>query len=441
MQNVVISFSRITILAFVLTFTFIDLIQLFEGKLGEAVASILSTIQAVMVVLFLVNTSIILYLVKEDSLIFVLMVLQLLLFMVINLIINRLAELTSRALFNNLMFFLSLSFVFLERLNFNTGIKQFVFTIVSVIIAFLLIVLLRNVRRIERNMFIFAAVGILLLVIVCLVGSVENGAKLSLAIAGIRVQPSEFVKILYLFFMSGCIVTYRDFRGFLFASIGAAIHVLVLVISRDLGTALIFLLTYLLLIFIAYKNYIVLGSELIVATFCGIIAYNKFPHIQSRFIAWTDPLSVVDDKGYQISQSLFAIGTGGWLGSGFTRGMPNKIPVVTNDFIFAAISEELGAIVSICIIICFMCFGIVIFNIAFNCHDSYYMLVVNGIAIIFSIQTILNIGGVIKFIPSTGVTLPYISAGGSSLVSMFISFFIAECANDMYNVGKVRKYD
>ncbi len=441
MISVVISFSRITILAFVLAFTILDLIQLFEFKFSDTVSSVLSTIQAVMVTLFLINASIILYLVKEDSKIIGLLVLQLILFLLISVLLNRLTETSSRALINNLIFFLSLSFVTLERLNINTGIKQFVFTIVSTVMAFLIVILIRNVWKIQRNMFVFAAIGIILLVIVYFVGSVEYGAKLSLSIGGIRFQPSEFVKILYLFFISGCIVTYKDFRGFLFASVGAAIHVIILVLSRDLGTALIFLMTYLLLIFIAYKNYIVLGLELLVALVGGIYAYNRFPHIQSRFIAWTDPLSVVDDKGYQISQSLFAIGTGGWFGSGLTNGMPTKIPVVANDFIFAAISEELGALVSICVIICFMCFSVMIFNVAFNCNDSFYMLVVNGIGIIFSVQSILNIGGVIKFIPSTGVTLPFVSAGGSSLLSMFISFFIIECSNDMYFVGKGRRYD
>ena len=217
---------------------------------------------------------------------------------------------------------------------------------------------------------------------------------------------------------------------------------IILVLSKDLGTALIFLVAYVLLIFIAYKNYIVLGLEISVAAIGGILAYNLFPHIQSRFIAWSDPLSVVDDKGYQISQSLFAIGTGGWIGSGFTAGQPTKIPVVTKDFIFAAMAEELGTIAAICIIICLMCTCLQLFNVAFNCEESFYMLVVNGIAIIFSIQTILNIGGVIKFIPSTGVTLPFISYGGSSLLSMFICFYIAECSNDLFYIdNKGRRYD
>ncbi|WP_051524821.1 FtsW/RodA/SpoVE family cell cycle protein [Pseudobutyrivibrio sp. MD2005] len=440
MISVLISFSRITILSFILVFTLIDLIQIFEFKLGEVVSGILTTIQAVMVVLFLINTSVILYLVKEEPTILLLLVLQLLLFAAIGLTINRLTIPPSKALINNVLLFLSMSFIFLERLGMTSAVRQFIFACGSIVVAALAVYILRNIRHIERLMFVFAGIGVLLLLLVCFMGRVEYGAKLSLTFGSISIQPSEFVKLTFLLFISGCIVTYRDFRGFMFASIGAAIHVIVLVLSKDLGTASIFLVTYLLLIFIAYKNYIVLGMELLVASVGAVYAYNKFPHIQSRFIAWSDPLSVVDDKGYQISQSLFAIGTGGWLGSGFTKGSPLKIPVVTKDFIFAAISEELGCIAAICLIICLMCTCVFLFNIAFNCNDSFYMLVTNGIAIIFSIQTILNIGGVIKFIPSTGVTLPFISYGGSSLLSMLICLYIAECSDDLFYIEKDRRY-
>lgn len=434
MISVLISFSRITILAFILIFTVIDIFQLFEAKIDPLTVGMLSTIQMVMVVLFLINSSLILYLVKEDITIVLLLFGQLLLFTLVGLSLNKLTKPASKALINNVLMLLSFSFVFLERLNIDRALRQFVYTIIAVVIASIVVVLLRRIKYIENLMFVFAGIGIFLLLIVSFIGEVEYGAKLSLSIGTISIQPSEFIKLSYLFFISGCIITYRDVRGFLIGSVGAALHVLALVLAKDLGTALIFLVAYLFLIFIAYKNYIVLAIEILGTTIAGILAYNLFPHIQTRFIAWSDPLSVVDNQGYQISQSLFAIGTGGWVGSGLTKGMPTKIPVVTKDFIFAAISEELGAVVGICLIFILMCTAIILFNVAFACNDSFYMLVVNGIAIIFSIQTILNIGGVIKFIPSTGVTLPFISYGGSSLLSMFISFYIAECSDDLFYI-------
>ncbi|MCR5581883.1 MAG: FtsW/RodA/SpoVE family cell cycle protein [Pseudobutyrivibrio sp.] len=439
MVSVLISFSRITILSFVLVFTLLDLVLLFEAKLGEGVVQVLSTIQIMMVVLFLLNGSVVLYFATENMQIIFLMVLQFILFIAINVSVSKLSYTYSRTLNNNILMLLSFSFIFLERLSINTAVKQLLFAIISVSIACAVVLVLRETKHIQRQMFIFAAIGIVLLLAVSLAGQVEYGAKLSFTIGQFRVQPSEFVKLLYLFFVSGCIVVYKDIRGFIFASVGAAIHVLILVYSRDLGTGLIFLATYLLLIFIAYKNYIVLVLELVIATLGGIFAFNYFPHIQSRFVAWLDPLSDVENRGYQISQSLFAIGTGGWFGSGLTNGMPTKIPVVTNDFIFAAISEELGALVGVCLILILMCTSVAIFNLAFTCSNSFYMLVTSGIAIIFSIQTILNIGGVIKFIPSTGVTLPFVSSGGSSLLSMFICIYIAQCSDDLIYINKGRR--
>ncbi|WP_167511383.1 FtsW/RodA/SpoVE family cell cycle protein [Pseudobutyrivibrio xylanivorans] len=334
---------------------------------------------------------------------------------------------------------LSFSYVMLERLKMARAIRQFVFTIIALAVGCLVIYILRRITSINKYMLIFAIVGILSLLAVSLVGTTEYGAKLSLSFGAVSIQPSEFVKLSYLFFISGCIVTWKDFRGFLIAGIGAALHILVLVYSKDLGTALIFLVTYVFLIFIAYKNYVVLIMELGIATIGGILAYSMFPHIRTRFLAWSDPLSVIDNQGYQISQSLFAIGTGSWLGSGLNNGLPNKIPVVVKDFIFAAISEEMGAVVAICLILIYMCTVIMIFNISFNSTYSFYMLVNSGFAIIFAIQTILNIGGVIKFIPSTGVTLPFISYGGSSLLSMFIGSLIAECSEELWQLPVIRR--
>ena len=442
MVSVITSFSRITILAYIIIFTIIDLIQLFEPKLNETVGNILATIQSVMIFLFLCNSAAVIYFAKEDARIIMLTAFQLIFLIFVAIIINNITVPVSRGLINNVLLLLCFSFVFTERLNYDKSFRQLINALVSLIFAVIVIYFLRKIPDISRYLFVFAAIGIAALLLVSFLGNVEYGAKLSFNILGARIQPSEIVKISYLFFIAGCIVTFRDFRGYLFSTIGAAIHVLVLVYSRDLGTALVFLVAYVFLTFIAYKNYYLISLELGGAILAGIIAFKAFPHIQTRFIAWSDPLSVVDDQGYQISQSLFAIGTGGWLGSGLGNGMPAKIPVVITDFIFAAISEEMGALIAICLIIIYMAATVMIFNIAFQCSNSFYMLVVSGIGIIFAIQTILNIGGVIKFIPSTGVTLPFISYGGSSLLSMFIGFFIAECSEELWHPAKgLKRYD
>ena len=158
----------------------------------------------------------------------------------------------------------------------------------------------------------------------------------------------------------------------------------------------------------------------------SVIAYYLFAHVRDRVIAWQDPLSVIDDQGYQICQSLFAIGSGGWFGVGLGQGMPDKIPVVTTDFVFSAIAEEMGVVFAICLIfVCISCF-LMFFNISMQIKDTFYKLIALGIGTLYGTQVFLALGGVTKFIPSTGVTLPLVSYGGSSLLSTIILFAIIQ---------------
>ena len=147
-----------------------------------------------------------------------------------------------------------------------------------------------------------------------------------------------------------------------------------------------------------------------------------FAHVRTRVYAFIDPWRDMAGKGYQITQSLFAIGTGGFLGLGLFQGLPNKIPIVENDFIFSALSEEMGGIVAICLIlICLSCF-MQMMMMGRDMESSFYKLVSLGLSVIYIIQVLLTIGGAIKFVPSTGVTLPFMSYGGSSMISSFIVF-------------------
>lgn len=143
-------------------------------------------------------------------------------------------------------------------------------------------------------------------------------------------------------------------------------------------------------------------------------------------MAWLHPLKYVEDQGYQVSQSLFAIAGGSWFGSGLLQGMPEKIPVVAKDFVFAAISEELGALFAICLLfLCISCF-IMMMNVAMKVRRPFFKLTAVGLGTAYGFQLLLSVGGVIRFIPSTGVTFPLISYGGSSLISSMILFSIIE---------------
>ena len=180
------------------------------------------------------------------------------------------------------------------------------------------------------------------------------------------------------------------------------------------------------MLYVATSKPIYLFSGLAAGSVAAIIAYRLFYHVRVRVIAWQNPFGYIDKEGYQITQSLFAIGTGGWFGMGLNRGLPTDIPVVDSDFIFSAISEELGGLFAICLILLFTSCFVMFINIALHQEEMFYRQIALGFSVMFGFQVILSIGGVIKFIPSTGVTLPLISSGGSSVLSTIIMFMIMQ---------------
>ena len=273
---------------------------------------------------------------------------------------------------------------------------------------------------------LYAGVGIIALATVAVAGTTSYGAKLSLSFAGISIQPSEFIKIIFVFFIASMLYQTQTTAQLFKTSCVSAVFVLILVASKDLGGALLFFFTYLVMIYVASGKWYYFAGGLGLMGLASVVGYKLFSHVQVRVSAWMDPVSVIDGSGYQVSQSLFAIGTGGWFGLGLGQGLPKKIPVVEKDFIFSAISEEMGAIVAIClIIICMSCF-LLIFNISMQLKDAFYRLVALGLGTTYSLQVFLMIGGVTKFIPSTGVTLPLVSYGGSSLLATMILFGIIQ---------------
>ena len=210
------------------------------------------------------------------------------------------------------------------------------------------------------------------------------------------------------------------------ATVIAGLHVVILVLSRDLGSAVIFFAAYLVMIYVSTKKAAYLGLGLAGGSTGAVIAYFLFGHVRQRVSAWKNPMAVYQNEGYQIVQSLFAIGTGGWFGMGLCQGSPASIPVVKNDFIFSAICEELGGIFAICLILVCMSFFLMIVNIAIRIKNPFYKLIALGLGTEYAFQVILTIGGATKFIPMTGVTLPLVSYGGSSVMSTILMLAIIQ---------------
>ncbi len=332
----------------------------------------------------------------------------------------------SRILVNNMCMLLSVGFVILSRLSFDKAVRQFVIVAVSALLTWIIPFIMDRVWQLAQIPWVYGIAGLLLLILVWMVGNNSFGAQLSVSVAGIAFQPSEFVKISFVFFVATMFYRSVSFKQVVVTTAMAAAHVLVLVLSRDLGSALIFFLVYLTMLFVATTNWLYLIAGMLGGSGAAVLAYRLFSHVQVRVEAWRNPWADIDNRGYQITQSLFAIGTGGWFGLGLYQGMPYKIPVVEKDFAFAAISEEMGGIFALCVLlICLGCF-LQFMMIAGSMQALFYKLIAFGLGMEYFIQVFLTVGGVIKFIPSTGVTLPFVSYGGSSVLATFILFGVVQ---------------
>ncbi len=332
----------------------------------------------------------------------------------------------NKGLMNNMCMMLSIGFVMLTRLHYERSVKQLIIVSASSLIAFIIPIIICKFKKLPDLTYLYGISGIVFLGVVLVMGQLTYGANLSITIAGFTFQPSEFVKILFVFFLAAFLNKSTDFRHIVISAVFAGVHVIILVLSRDLGSALIFFVVYVIMVYVATGKpvYILIGMAGFV--FASIAGYFIFSHVRVRVEAFTDPWSVINGTGYQVAQSLFAIGTGGFMGLGLYKGLPKSIPVVDQDFMFSAICEELGGFFGICLILLFVSCFMYFIRSSLKQKGTFYKLLGLGFSVTYAVQIILTIGGAIKFIPSTGVTLPLVSYGGSSVLCTMIIFAILQ---------------
>ncbi len=332
----------------------------------------------------------------------------------------------NRLVINNMCFLLAIGFMMLTRLSYEKAIRQFVIAVISAVIALAVPELMLRVKGWRDYAWLYALSGLVALGLVLVYGAVSNGSKLSYSFFGIRFQPSEFIKIVFVFYVAAMLCRELTFFKIALSAVGAGTHVLILVFSRDLGSALIYFVAYVAMVYVASgkKRYLAAGFG--GGSIAAYVAWRLFTHVQVRVQAWKDPWSVIDKEGYQITQSLFAIGCGGLFGLGLCQGSPQSIPYVETDFIFSAIAEEMGVLFGLCLILIYVSCFIMFMQIASGMKDEFCRLTTVGLGVTYIFQIFLTIGGGIKFIPLTGVTLPFISYGGSSVLSTILMFSVIQ---------------
>lgn len=424
MVNIIVQLSKYVMILLIIMYTFLCF-SIFGYQDPDRKRYLLRRQNILMFLMHAIAFAV-MYLQTDDIKMLAFYLMQVVLFGATIILYTLLYPKVSRLVVNNMCMLLCIGFIMLTRLNYSYAIKQFMIAAAGIACSLVVPVIIRKFKFLAEWRKFYAVIGIFSLAAVVVWGGVSGGAKLGFSTKVANIQPSELVKIVFVFFVASSFKLSLEFKNIVITTALAAFHVLILVASKDLGAALIIFVVYLVMLYVATRQPLYIFAGLGAESLASVAAYYLFNHVRVRVIVWKDPLAVYANGGQQVAQSLFAIGTGSWFGLGLFEGVPNTIPVAVSDFIFAAIGEEMGLIYGLCmILICVSCY-IMFLNIAMQLHNGFYKLVALGLGTCYIFQVFLAIGGVTKFIPSTGVTIPLVSYGGSSLFSTVIMFAIIQ---------------
>lgn len=326
---------------------------------------------------------------------------------------------------------ITIGVLLLCRIKIEYGIRQIMWVAVGGVAFFAAYIIYYNIRFWDRMWFLYLALGTGLFAATLVFGTTINGSKNWISLGAFTFQPSEITKILFIMFLA-CYYSKAWDRPFLkltpkwITLLGTYLFIGFLVLQRDWGTILVMFSIYIFMIYVYEKGYGFLALNVGAASVVAVLGYQFLYHIQVRVSTWLDPWADISNKGYQITQSLFAIASGGYFGRGLGNGSPNYIPEVHSDFIFAAVCEEMGVFGGAAIIILFFLIAYRCFKISITAQNPFDKAVCLGLTLMFAVQTFIIVGGVIKMIPLTGITLPFVSYGGTSIVVNFISLGIIQ---------------
>lgn len=340
-----------------------------------------------------------------------------------------------------------LGLVMVRRLDFAfeaTGTEsmlapaQTMWTVVAVAVFCATLLILGHHDVLDRYRYVIGLLSlmVLLLPLLPVLGQEINGARLWVRLGPMTFQPAEIAKLGLVVFFASYLAEKRQVLAVATSRIGPVmvpparafapvlvawlLSLAILVFQRDLGLSLLFFGVFAIVLYMATQR--VAYAALAGVLFAGgaSFAFLLFDHVATRITTWLDPWSVIDDAGFQLGQSLFALATGGITGVGWGQGRPDFIPFVETDFIFAAFGEELGLLGTTALMLLYFLLVARGFTVALRARDDFGMLLAAGLTVIFAIQVFVIIGGVTRLVPLTGLTLPFVSYGGSSLVANYI---------------------
>ena len=329
-------------------------------------------------------------------------------------------------------------YVFIARLDEDLAALQAVWTGVGIAAFIATLVVVRRTRALEgyRYTLMFIGIGLLLLPLVPGVGRTINGARIWVSLGPVSFQPGEFAKIVLAVFFASYLVEKREVLAMASVRLGPVMlpdlrhfgpvllawgaSLIVMFYERDLGSSLLFFAVFVVMLWVATERASYLAVSLLLFGAGALVAWRVFSHVQVRVDNWLDPWQDVAGDGFQTVQSTFALAFGGIAGTGLGLGSPGRIPAAETDFIFAAIGEELGLAGTTAVLVAFLLMVGTGLRIALQADDPFEKLLAAGLTAILGLQSFIIIGGVIRLVPLTGITLPFVSYGGSSLVANYV---------------------
>ena len=331
-----------------------------------------------------------------------------------------------------------IGYVFIARLDQDLAALQASWTAAGILAYVMTLLVVRDIRLLQRYRYTAGLVGVVLLILPLLpgIGRSINGARIWVSVGPVSFQPGEFAKIAFAVFFAGYLVERRELLSVATFRVGRlntpdpkhfapillawGASLVVLIFQRDLGSALLFFLLFIIMLWVATGrvSYLVVGMVLFLVG--AVVSWMSFDHVQKRVSVWIDPWADAQGSGYQIIQAAYALAWGGTSGVGPGLGIAGRIPYDETDFIFAVIGEELGLLGTTAILCAFLLLAGTGLRIARESRDPFPSLLAVGLTVLIAFQAFIIMAGVTRLLPLTGVTLPFVSYGGSSLLANYV---------------------
>lgn len=333
----------------------------------------------------------------------------------------------------NMLF--SIGILEIYRLNNKLAYRQIIWFCIGIVAFWVIYLILKYIRIWSKMYYFYAGISYLLFIATFLFGRRINGAKNWIRLgANFAFQPSELIKIAFVFLIAAFYKNRDKFEKDFFKKYSLHFFFYTflgfLFLQKDLGTVLVFsgVFIFAQYMYEPHRKYIFVN--LLILSFGAILGYILFTHVKVRVKIWLDPFKYADGMGYQIIQGFYAIASGGFFGKGLGLGRPDYIPFAESDYIFASICEEMGILMGMGVVMLFLILTYRGIKTSMEQHNKFYKYVAFCLSLIFAFQSLIMFGGILKLIPLTGITIPFVSYGGSSILSSFIALGILQYASE-----------